>query len=46
MDSADGRVEARKYVKNLLQEKFQAPPPDKAGKPSKDVIYLRRKLRF
>mmetsp|Transcript_28487 Transcript_28487/g.80973 ORF Transcript_28487/g.80973 Transcript_28487/m.80973 type:complete len:148 (-) Transcript_28487:73-516(-) len=46
MDSADGRVEARKYVKNLLQEKFQAPPPDKLGKPSKDVIYLRRKLRF
>jgi large subunit ribosomal protein L27e len=46
MDSADGRVEARKFVKSLLQEKFLAPPADKSGRPSKDVLYLRKKLRF
>merc|ERR1712187_564722 len=46
MDSPDGRCEAKKYVKKLLQEKFLQPPADKSGKPSKDVIYLRKKLRF
>mmetsp|Transcript_73927 Transcript_73927/g.211984 ORF Transcript_73927/g.211984 Transcript_73927/m.211984 type:complete len:148 (+) Transcript_73927:70-513(+) len=46
MDSPDGRIEAKKYVKKLLQEKFLTLPPDKSGKPSKDVIYLRKKLRF
>merc|ERR550537_7851 len=46
MDSPDGRIEARKFVKKLLQEKFVSPPADKAGKPSKDVLYLRKKLRF
>merc|ERR1712203_893078 len=46
MDSPDGRIEARKFVKKLLQEKFVAPPADKSGRPSKDVLYLRKKLRF
>merc|ERR1711974_208254 len=46
MDSPDGRCEAKKYVKKLLQEKFLQPLADKSGKPSKDVIYLRKKLRF
>merc|ERR1739845_66209 len=46
MDSPDGRIEARKYVKKLLQEKFLQPPADKSGKPSKDVVYLLKKLRF
>mmetsp|Transcript_107148 Transcript_107148/g.268551 ORF Transcript_107148/g.268551 Transcript_107148/m.268551 type:complete len:148 (-) Transcript_107148:126-569(-) len=46
MDSSDGRIEAKKYVKKLLQEKFLQPPADKSGRPSKDVIYLRKKLRF
>merc|ERR1719444_349325 len=46
MASSDGRVEAKKYVKKLLQEKFLQPPADKSGKPSKDVMYLRKKLRF
>ncbi|CAJ1428065.1 unnamed protein product [Effrenium voratum] len=46
MDTPDGRKEARKFAKSLLQEKFAAPPPDKAGRPSKDVLYLRKKLRF
>ncbi|OLP94425.1 60S ribosomal protein L27 [Symbiodinium microadriaticum] len=34
MDTPDG----------LFQEKFQAPPQDKSGRPSKDVLYLRKKL--
>mmetsp|Transcript_16196 Transcript_16196/g.48641 ORF Transcript_16196/g.48641 Transcript_16196/m.48641 type:complete len:148 (-) Transcript_16196:31-474(-) len=46
MDSADGRVEAKKLLKKTFQEKFVAPPADKNGKPSKDVLYLRKKLRF
>merc|ERR1712176_299004 len=46
MDSPDGRIEAKKFVKKLLQEKFVSPPADKSGKPSKDVLYLRKKLRF
>mmetsp|Transcript_30424 Transcript_30424/g.69168 ORF Transcript_30424/g.69168 Transcript_30424/m.69168 type:complete len:148 (-) Transcript_30424:62-505(-) len=46
MDSADGRTEAKKLLKDLFTEKFVSPPSDKAGKPSKDVIYLRKKLRF
>merc|ERR1712019_250357 len=28
MDSPDGRIEARKFVKKLLQEKFVSPPAD------------------
>merc|ERR1711865_598328 len=46
MDSADGRIESRKFIKSLLEEKFTHPPTDKSGKPSKDVLYLRKKLRF
>eukprot|EP00928_Gymnodinium_smaydae_P010371 TRINITY_DN138_c1_g2_i1.p2 TRINITY_DN138_c1_g2~~TRINITY_DN138_c1_g2_i1.p2 ORF type:complete len:148 (-),score=44.95 TRINITY_DN138_c1_g2_i1:49-492(-) len=46
METPDGRIEAKKFVKKVLQEKFVAPPADKSGRPSKDVIYLRKKLRF
>mmetsp|Transcript_55413 Transcript_55413/g.104017 ORF Transcript_55413/g.104017 Transcript_55413/m.104017 type:complete len:148 (+) Transcript_55413:58-501(+) len=46
METHDGRVEAKKFTKSLFQEKFQNPPLDKAGRPSKDVFYLRKKLRF
>merc|ERR1712176_349772 len=46
MNNADGRVEAKKFIKKLFQEKFVNPPSDKSGKPSKDVLYLRKKLRF
>merc|ERR1711957_504708 len=46
MDTPDGRIEAKKFVKKVLQEKFVTPPADKAGRPSKDVLYLRKKLRF
>merc|ERR1711976_618277 len=46
MDPPDGRKEAKKAIKKLLQEKFVQPPADKAGRPSKDVLYLKKKLRF
>merc|ERR1711941_166566 len=45
MDSPDGRIEAKKFIKKLLQEKFVSPPADKSGRPSKDVLYLKKKLR-
>eukprot|EP00928_Gymnodinium_smaydae_P062069 TRINITY_DN46008_c0_g1_i1.p2 TRINITY_DN46008_c0_g1~~TRINITY_DN46008_c0_g1_i1.p2 ORF type:complete len:148 (+),score=32.77 TRINITY_DN46008_c0_g1_i1:70-513(+) len=46
METPDGRVEAKKFVKKVLQEKFMSPPADKSGRPSKDLLYLRKKLRF
>eukprot|EP00405_Crypthecodinium_cohnii_P010096 CAMPEP_0206440554 /NCGR_PEP_ID=MMETSP0324_2-20121206/12813_1 /ASSEMBLY_ACC=CAM_ASM_000836 /TAXON_ID=2866 /ORGANISM="Crypthecodinium cohnii, Strain Seligo" /LENGTH=147 /DNA_ID=CAMNT_0053908263 /DNA_START=98 /DNA_END=541 /DNA_ORIENTATION=+ len=46
MHTSDGRSEARKYIQNLLKEKFITPPLDKSGRPSKDVAFLRKKLRF
>merc|ERR1712166_1340146 len=33
MDTSDGRVEAKKMFKKMLQEKFKTPPVDKSGKP-------------
>merc|ERR1712139_488531 len=38
MDTPDGRIEAKKFVKKLIQEKFAAPPADKSGRPSKEHI--------
>ena len=46
MDNPDGRSEAKKAIKKLFEEKFKSPPADKTGKPSKDVIYLGKRLRF
>jgi len=46
MDTPDGRIEAKKFVKKVIQEKFAQPPADKSGRPSKDVLYLKKKLRF
>merc|ERR1711976_72557 len=46
MEGPDGRIEAKKFIKKVLQEKFTSPPADKSGRPSKDVLYLRKKLRF
>eukprot|EP00747_Dinoflagellata_sp_TGD_P058099 gnl/TRDRNA2_/TRDRNA2_150968_c0_seq1.p1 gnl/TRDRNA2_/TRDRNA2_150968_c0~~gnl/TRDRNA2_/TRDRNA2_150968_c0_seq1.p1 ORF type:complete len:148 (+),score=43.74 gnl/TRDRNA2_/TRDRNA2_150968_c0_seq1:75-518(+) len=46
MDTPDGRIEAKKFVKKLIQEKFAQPPADKSGRPSKDMLYLKKKLRF
>merc|ERR1711879_887411 len=41
---SDGRIEAKKFIKKLLQEKFVTPPKDKSGRDSKDVLYLKKKL--
>merc|ERR1719335_2168601 len=46
MDTPDGRTEAKKFFKKVIQEKFAQPPQDKSGRPSKDVLYMRKKLRF
>merc|ERR1719231_1716388 len=46
MEGQDGRVEAKKFAKKLLQEKFVSPPADKSGRPSKDILYLKKKLCF
>eukprot|EP00747_Dinoflagellata_sp_TGD_P161637 gnl/TRDRNA2_/TRDRNA2_178306_c0_seq1.p2 gnl/TRDRNA2_/TRDRNA2_178306_c0~~gnl/TRDRNA2_/TRDRNA2_178306_c0_seq1.p2 ORF type:complete len:148 (+),score=46.40 gnl/TRDRNA2_/TRDRNA2_178306_c0_seq1:26-469(+) len=46
MDTPDGRIEAKKFVKKLIQEKFAQPPLDKSGRASKDMLYLKKKLRF
>ena len=46
MDTSDGRIEAKKMIKKMLQEKFKSPPADKSGKASKDLLYLKGKLRF
>merc|ERR1712187_641915 len=43
MDTPDTRVAAKKAIKKLLQEKFKDPPADKQGRPSKDVLYLKKK---
>mmetsp|Transcript_11411 Transcript_11411/g.20838 ORF Transcript_11411/g.20838 Transcript_11411/m.20838 type:complete len:148 (-) Transcript_11411:48-491(-) len=46
MDTPDGRKDAKKQLKELLQEKFASPPLDKTNRYSKDVLYLRKKLYF
>mmetsp|Transcript_56450 Transcript_56450/g.132405 ORF Transcript_56450/g.132405 Transcript_56450/m.132405 type:complete len:149 (+) Transcript_56450:72-518(+) len=46
MDTPDGKKDAKKAIKAMLEEKFQEPPLDKTGRASKDVLYLRKKLRF
>ena len=46
MENADGKVEAKKALKKMLQEKFQQPPLDKLQRPSKEIIFLKKKLRF
>merc|ERR1711964_879404 len=46
MESHATKADARKQVKAIFDEKFVKIPADKAGKPSKDVLFLRKKLRF
>ena len=47
MENTDGRVEAKKALSKLLKEKFENPMMDKkTGKASKDMIFIRKKLRF
>ena len=46
MDTPDGRTEAKKSIKAILQEKFENPIAEKTGKASKDVLFLKKRLRF
>merc|ERR1712216_1103529 len=46
MDTDDGRIEAKKEISMLFKEKFQTVVPDKNNKPSKDIAFLRKRLRF
>merc|ERR1719158_976985 len=48
MDTADGRVEAKKALAALLKEKFQNPTSqvDKSGSGKSALMFLKKKLRF
>ncbi|KAF4703861.1 60S ribosomal protein L27 [Perkinsus olseni] len=47
MQTVDGRKQAKLGFSKLMKEKFQKPSLEKSGnKPSKDLVFLRRKLRF
>merc|ERR1711964_26061 len=46
MESHESKANVRKQVKAIFDEKFTNIPTDKVGKPSKDVLFLRKKLRF
>merc|ERR1719465_225740 len=44
MESHETKAEARKSIKKIFDEKFTQTPSDKSGgKPSKDILYLRKK---
>merc|ERR1719316_830435 len=46
MDTQETKADARKKLKSIFNEKLTTSPTDKQGKVSKDVLYLRKKLRF
>eukprot|EP00922_Rhytidocystis_sp_ex-Travisia-forbesii_P013246 GHVS01019824.1.p1 GENE.GHVS01019824.1~~GHVS01019824.1.p1 ORF type:complete len:148 (-),score=11.30 GHVS01019824.1:204-647(-) len=46
MSSPEERKTAKKTIRNVLYEKFMNPTSDKTGKISKDVVFMRKKLRF
>merc|ERR1719158_2489312 len=46
MESHETKSEARKSIKAVFDEKFASVPLDKGGKPSKDLLFLKKKLRF
>ncbi len=48
MDSADGRIEARKALAGLLKEKFITPVTagDKGGSGKTALLFLKKALRF
>merc|ERR1719426_498957 len=46
MDTQETKADARKKLKSIFNEKLTTSPTDKSGKVSKDVMYLRKKLRF
>jgi len=46
MATPEQRKEAKKSIKAILQEKFLKSTNEKTGKASKDLMFLRKKLRF
>lgn len=46
LDDSASRKAAKKALANIFYEKFMNPVNEKAGKVSKDVLFLRKKLRF
>ncbi len=46
METPEGRTAAKMAFKNLIKEKFKNIPADKSGKPLKDLVFLKTKLRF
>lgn len=46
MKTADDRKTAKKALKKIFYEKFTNPMNEKVGKVSKDLLFLRKKLRF
>ena len=47
MSSHETKAAARKAVKAIFDEKFTTPPTEKnSSKPEKNIMYLRKKLRF
>merc|ERR1711907_559088 len=46
MDTQETKTAARKSIKKIFDEKFTQAPTDKSGKVSKDILYMRKKLRF
>eukprot|EP00921_Rhytidocystis_pertsovi_P000488 GHVQ01000926.1.p1 GENE.GHVQ01000926.1~~GHVQ01000926.1.p1 ORF type:complete len:148 (+),score=22.41 GHVQ01000926.1:271-714(+) len=46
MNNAEDRKNAKKAIRKILYEKFMNPTSDKTGKISKDLVFMRRKLRF
>merc|ERR1711953_130239 len=43
METPDGRIEAKKNIKKILQEKFMSPPSDKSGRP-KGCLVLKKEI--
>lgn len=46
METPEGRTTAKLALKALLKDKFKSIPADKSGKPLKDLVFLKTKLRF
>jgi large subunit ribosomal protein L27e len=46
METPENKKTAKQSLKKLLKDKFKAMPTEKSGKPLKDLVFLKTKLRF
>lgn len=46
METPEGRTTAKLAFKTMIKDKFKSIPSDKSGKPLKDLVFLKTKLRF